>query len=79
HWWAHITPISQYPTAGIPFQHGTPQSTMDIICRVSEYNQHPPYSLYTTILISPLLLSMINIPLSSVHENVRHRRADISQ
>ena len=37
----HITPISQYPITRIPFQHGTPQSTMHLILmeRVLEYNE----------------------------------------
>ena len=34
-WWAHITPISQYPTTRIPFQHGTPQPTIDLMGRVT--------------------------------------------
>ena len=69
---SHITLTSQYPTTRIPFQHGTPQSTMDVMGRVSEYNQHPPYSLYTTILISPLLRCMTRHDIAGlIHRNIK--------
>ena len=54
----HTSPISQYPATRIPFQHGTPQFAMDLMDRVLEYNERPPCSLYSTILMSHPLRCM---------------------
>ena len=46
-WGTHYPDIPIYPTTRIPFQHGPPQSPMDLMARVLEYNQQ--ILLYTSV------------------------------